>query len=236
MNTADIGRTMTMKMSDLIHVNYHFLLVLKRLNIGLGFKEKSVAEVCLEHNIPPEFFSMLVRLQLDGRVPTIYNVKRDYFRCLVLYLKNSHDFFIREKLPYINNLIGRYCAATNYDAQGLLEKFWREYANEVNNHMEYENSTVFPLIYSIYDKPERAEFDSHLIRQFELNHDDIAEALLDLKNLLIKYFPKSKNEDLRNEIIMELFELEADLQNHQQVENQILIPMVKHYSLHTQKE
>ncbi len=235
MKITNDGRLLDMKMSDLIHLNYHILLVLQRLNIGLGFKEMSVAEVCRNHGVAPEFFSMLVRLQLEERVVVATPIRRDYFSHLLLFLKNSHDFFIREKLPYINTLIGRYSSAMEHEAQGLLENFWSEYANEVKSHMEYEDSIVFPLIYSIYEQVEGTRVDTQLIHQFEVTHEDIAEALFDLKNLLIKYFPKTQNEALRNHIIVELFELEADLQNHQQVENLILLPMVMQYSLELQK-
>ena len=41
----------SMKLADLIELNYSLLIVLSRLGISLGFGENTVAEVCRSHGI-----------------------------------------------------------------------------------------------------------------------------------------------------------------------------------------
>ncbi len=216
-----------LKMSDLINKNYRLLLVLQRLNIGLGFKDLSVEEVCREHGIAPGFFCILVKLYNEGKVLITSPVERRYFPNLVLFLRNSHDYFLKEKIVEIDAAIKDFSASLEHGGHGLLERFWSEYAREVEKHMGYENRQVFPLIISLYEQKSFPLEGLQFIQQFEENHDDIAEALMDLKNLLIKYFPLTEKERNRHRILKDLFELEEDLQLHQQVENFVLIPLVK---------
>ncbi len=44
------------KMSDLATPHFRILLVLNRFGIGLGFGEKTIAEVCNENNVDVETF------------------------------------------------------------------------------------------------------------------------------------------------------------------------------------
>jgi regulator of cell morphogenesis and NO signaling len=61
------------------------------------------------------------------------------------------------------------------------------------------------------------------------HHDDIQEKLDDVKKLLIEHLPQKADNNLRRKILFALFDLDADLQTHSKIENEILIPQVEQF-------
>jgi regulator of cell morphogenesis and NO signaling len=219
----------TIKMAELIHLNPHFLHILARLGVKLGFEDKNVEAVCSMHSINLGFFLSLARLHLGGLANIEEPTSKQQLTQLIGYLKESHSYYLSIKLPQLKLLIAAFAETVERAPKELLNKFWTDYENEVREHMWYENNTIFPLVEQVVAGADaRSKLGS--FEQFEENHEDIAEALLDLKNLLIKYFPPTEKEEARRAILLELFDLEADLKYHQEIENSLLVPMVKHYT------
>ena len=112
----------------------------------------------------------------------------------------------------------------------LVEKFFDTYFNEVKEHLEYENTIVFPYILELYSKTENllvpAKQAKYSVKEYKDQHNDIEEKLDDLKNLLIKYLPQKNDQSLRRKLLLSLYELEYDLNIHSQIEDLILIPLV----------
>ena len=59
------------KMADMIACNHSLLIILPRMNIPLGFGEKSIAEVCKSQNISVNFFLLICNIYtFDKYLPT----------------------------------------------------------------------------------------------------------------------------------------------------------------------
>ncbi len=65
------------------------------------------------------------------------------------------------------------------------------------------------------------------IDDFEADHDNVEDKLFDLKNILIKYLPLPVDYQLCHAILVELFKLESDLNDHARIEDKVLVPKVK---------
>ncbi|MBN1951178.1 MAG: LuxR family transcriptional regulator, partial [Bacteroidales bacterium] len=52
--------TASMKMAELIHQNYLLLPILNRFDIQLGFKDRTIREVCESEGINTDFFLVIV--------------------------------------------------------------------------------------------------------------------------------------------------------------------------------
>ncbi len=50
---------------------------------------------------------------------------------------------------------------------------------------------------------------------------------MDLKNIIIKYLPASKQQQIRYKLLKELVVLENDLHDHARIEDLVLVPKVK---------
>ena len=54
------------KMISIIRSNYELLPVLNRFGLKLGFKDKTVKEICEENYINPDFFLAILKLAISG--------------------------------------------------------------------------------------------------------------------------------------------------------------------------
>jgi regulator of cell morphogenesis and NO signaling len=74
----------------------------------------------------------------------------------------------------------------------------------------------------------KGEIDSHYsISVFQDRHNEIDSKLVELKNILIKYYPAKGNNHLLTEVLFDIFSCEIDLASHNQVEDYLFIPAVE---------
>jgi regulator of cell morphogenesis and NO signaling len=230
-HTGEFLITGDLRMADTIHINQRLLLVIERFGISLGFGDKSIAEVCAKHQLNTSFVLLVLNVFNDHSFSVNELLSKEYIPGLIDYLKNGHRYFLMDKLPYINELIDRFIEKTENPDSRLLRAFFKEYMNEVIEHMNLEERTVFPYILTLFGKIKGQKVNEELLRyqidDFIDNHSNIEEKLDDLKHLLIKHFPPTKDRFYRNQILFELFDLEYDLNDHNGLEERILTPIVR---------
>lgn len=224
-------------MAEVIHQNYHLLTIIDRFGIKLGFGDKTVGLVCNENNINPDFFIEIIN---SYNFPN-YFPKRELqgFPCnmIINYLRKSHQYYLSKNIPKIQSLLIKLPQITpdeNIQSLQLLDKFFTEYRNELNIHIHREEQRVYPYVFEVENayvsrqaSPEIMDkIQSYSIRNYKNEHDNIEDKLLDLKNILIKYLPVPVDADLCQEILIELFRLETDLNDHTRMEEKILVPKV----------
>ena len=210
------------RMSDLVCDNYPVLLVMSRFGIALGFGDKSIGEVCRENGVHTETFLAVVNLLLDeGDVDDYKNVISA--GALLEYLHNSHDYFLNFRLPAIRCNLLNAIDGGEKDISIAILRFFDEYVAEVQKHMRYEESTVFPYVNSLLAgvKP-----DMYNIAIFRKRHDQVEAKLTELKNILIKYYPASSSNEL-NSVLFDIFTCEQDLASHKYIEDYLFIPVIQ---------
>lgn len=212
------------KMSKLLFRHHQLILALERFGIKLGVKEKTIEEVCNDFNISSNVFLLVANLYNNISHKYEFNFSTSDIRQIVNYLTNSHSYYSKEVFPEIIQNIHLMCASSNKPELLMVEKFFNEYKNEVDNHFDYENNTVFPYIMHLIDDKKE---EGYSVIEYREHHDDIQEKLDDLKRLLIEHLPQDANNSLRRKILFALFELDFDLQVHSKIENEILIPQVE---------
>ncbi len=225
----------SMKMADVIHLNYYLLSVFYRFNIGLGFGEKSVEQVCNQNHVNTDFFLEIANAFID----------RDYFpsdelqnfplSVIVDYLRATHRYYTEEKIPELTNLLQTLINNVNQSGLTMIFRFFEEYLDEFNKHIEREENKVYPYVLQLETDFNRKKttktflnkYNEYRIQNYEQDHDDIEEKLFDLKNILIKYVPAMDNYHLVHQILSKLFRLEKDINDHSHIEDKVLIPKVK---------
>ena len=225
--TTDTDRIVfseSMKLADLIEVNYQLLNVLSRLDIGLGFGDLSISEVCSRQGIDVRSFLLICDVYTyDDYVPSSEVLASASPATIVDYLHNSHAFYLFKEFASLEKNIKAMVEPCDERQKMIVGKFFTDYKRQVENHFAYEESVVFPYVRALI-KGEQHE--SYTIEQFEENHSNIDETLNDLKNIVMKYLPETCDDVLRNEVLYKIFSLEADLARHTIIEDMILIPMV----------
>jgi len=216
------------KMVNLVRKNYKLLPVLNRFGISLGFKDKTVAEICEEKNVEINFFLAIIN--------TYHN--EDYFPrqellsfsplLIIRYLKETHQYYINYVLPKLEKQLDTLISGCSEQCEELsmIDAFYKRYKKELLNHLEEEEEKVFPYAKALVNQTDVEKFN-YKIKEFEKEHTNVEEQLNDLKNLLLKYLtPVYKDNDC-NEFLTTLFKFEKDITDHARIEDAILVVQVE---------
>lgn len=238
-NKINIGNMMIgkkSKLSEIVNKNVHILPYLRRLGLKLGFGDKTIEEICNSYKINIEFFIELIQLiikKYDFNPKYINNFETNL---TIDFLRKSHNSYLCESLPKIKQLIMNLheTESERIEDTKIMIKFFSVYEKEFQEHLNYEDSMIFPYILEIELKfknkltdPEiKTLIKENTIKNYIKQHESLNEQLNDLKNLLIKYFQPFENELLTQSLIYAIYDLERDLKYHELIENQILFPQV----------
>lgn len=225
-----------MKMADVIHLDYLLLPIIGRFGIDLGFGNKTVKEICLEKDINISFFLEIMN-SYHNQDYFIEDQFQNYpLTLIVAYLKNTHFYYINTKIPELEQMVQQFIDSSSEENKAnnkLIADFFEEYKLELIRHLKHEENTVFPythtleaalgkgipveLVKKIREMPFRDDDD---------DHGKLEEKLFDLKNLIIKFLPPVKRKDIMEKLLIELYRLEDDLNDHSRIEDKVLIPKV----------
>jgi regulator of cell morphogenesis and NO signaling len=231
--------TESTKMADLIHDNYLLLPILNRFDIHLGFGDRTVAEVCSLQEVNVVFFLEIINSFNDHDYFPQTHLQSFPLKLIINYIQKSHKYYVEYKIPQIETLInqlGFLADLKTKNAFHLIEKFYKEYKEELIEHIQNEEKNIYPYVLSIDEAFLSGKIEESLknrIKEYSINkyakeHNNIEDKLYDLKNIIIKYLPPSNDYTLSNTLLVELFRLERDLNDHSRIEDKVLIPKVQH--------
>ena len=208
------------RMRHLIKSETSLLMVMSRFGISLGFGEKTVREVCVEHNIDPDTFLCLANYISSRK----YDCKKLSLPSLISYLKQAHSYFLEFKLPMIrrNLLEAIDCSGTD-EIAFLILKFYDEYVTEVRRHMEYENEVVFTYVESLISG---TLINDYRIEDFARKHNHIESKLKELKDIIVRYYTQKDN-NLLYSVLFDIINCAQDLDTHCSVEDSLFVPAVE---------
>jgi regulator of cell morphogenesis and NO signaling len=214
------------KMSDLINENHSLLLVISRFGVSLGFGNHTVKEVCESNGIDCKTFLVVVNFLSEANFEVDYDFEDVSVVSIIEYLKNAHIYFLDFKLPIIRKKL---IEAVNNQSESIpyesiFLRFFDEYVSEVGKHMEYENKVVFPYALKVLSGKNDSRYS---ITVFQDRHNEIDSKLVELKNILVKYFPAKVSNYLLTEVLFDILSCEIDLATHNQVEDYLFIPTVE---------
>ena len=177
------------KMADVIHSNYLLLPVINRFGIHLGFKDKTIADICNENKIDINFFLAIINTFSFTEYFPESELRSFSSELIVDYLRKSHHYFIKTSLPKIEYLLNNLVSSSNSEDLKVIKSFYKKYKEELLEHIRDEEENTFPYVLDlqkVYDRnvqplPERiAEYSIH---SFEKEHTNVDEKLFDLKNI-----------------------------------------------------
>ena len=206
---------------DLVEEDFNILPILSRFSMPLGVGNKSIGEVCAEAGVDSETFLLVVNFILSGVIPPD-KASLEAAISIVDFLHNSHDYFLAYKLPHIRQNLINALDPTHDDINPAIISFFDNYVTQVSNHFSYEEDHVWPYVRSLGS----SESDTiYSIATFSQHHEEISERLNELKNIILRYYTTSMP-DKMYDVLVDLYNCEADLSSHHDIENHILVPMV----------
>jgi regulator of cell morphogenesis and NO signaling len=214
-----------MKLADLISANHSLILMLPRFGISLGFGDRRVTEVCARYGVPVDFFLLICNVySFDSFLPDEREVISTDMSQLIPYLRASHHYYLKERLPHIEQHLNRIADHINEKYGRVLKRFFAGYGNEVSEHFLYEEETVFPYIEGLVaGRP----CGTYRIHDFEKVHNNIEDKLNDLRQIIFKYLPENVPRGDSIGVVFDIFQLSSDLHKHSLIEEKVLVPYVK---------
>ncbi len=214
--------TSKQKMAELLISSPRLLTLFERLEIRLGFGERSVEEVCAERGISAQLFVALCNISVaDDFIPSVELLDVTDLREVVSYLGLSHRYYTERYLPTLHQHIHLMAADLDSRQQELINSFYDDYEAEVLKHFRYEDEVVFPYIEGLLSDSPAA----YSIADFADNHSDIDEKLSDLLNIIIKYLPEPSSGSASHDVLRDIFFIEEELTRHTLIENRLLVPL-----------
>lgn len=218
-----INRTFTAHdtIIDLVEEDFNILPILSRFSMPLGVGNKTIGEVCAEAGVDADIFLLVVNFILSGIIPSD-KASAKAAVSIVDFLHNSHDYFLAYKLPHIRQNLINALDPAHADINPAIISFFDNYVNQVENHFNYEEKHVWPYVRSLDSKERNPAYS---IATFSQHHDEISEKLNELKNIILRYYTTSMPDKMYDALV-DIYNCEADLSSHHDIENFILVPMV----------
>lgn len=214
--------TSSMKLADLIAANHNLILMMPRFGLPLGFGNKTVKEVCDEHDIPDDFFLLICNIYTyDDYLPDTDELSQTDLRQLVPYLQASHHYYIEQRLPHMERHLHNIADLLDGKLRKVLYDFFAKYQQDLADHFAQEEQKLFPYIEQVRRGEKIAQ---KLINYFIESHNNIKDTLDDLMQILYKYLPNSTMSEDLSELVFGILQLSEDLAKHAVIEERLLMP------------
>lgn len=193
-------------------VEEQILQLMNRFGISLGVGELTIAAACNEHNVDCNTLLATINYAINREIPEQTSI---HIPTLHRYLENAHTYFLKFQLPRIRQelLEAINLAHNNSQIPLLIIKFFDEYAQEIRTHIDHETE--------------------HSYEQHARDDEHIANKAHELKNLIIKYFPRENNQDNPEQMrllyaaLHDLRHFENELALHCAIEDDIMLPAIR---------
>ena len=187
------------------------LQLVQRFGIPFGVGDKSIETICQENGVDCTTLLAVVNFAINGEYQYTPKIEITTLR---QYLENAHIYFMDFQLPRIRQLLleAINLAGADNKVPLLIVRFYDEYVEEIRAHIQHENECAFE---------HHATDDRH-----------IAAKAIELKNLIIKYYPHNDKQNQQNQeqnrllyaVLHDIYHFENELALHCAIEDEILLP------------
>lgn len=187
------------------------LQLIQRFGIPFGVGEKSIETVCHENDVDCTTLLAVVNFAINGEYQYTPKINVATLR---QYLENAHTYFMDFQLPRIRQMLleAINLAGSDNKVPLLIIRFYDEYVEEIRAHIQHENECAFE---------QHATDDQH-----------IAAKAIELKNLIIKYYPHNDMANQQSQeqnrllyaVLHDIYHFENELALHCAIEDEIMLP------------
>lgn len=187
------------------------LQLIHRFGIPLGVSDKSISSICRENGVDCTTLLAVVNFAINHEYQKSNKIDIPTLR---QYLENAHTYFMDFQLPRIRQMLleAINLAGNDNKIPLLIIRFYDEYVEEIRAHIQHENEFAFEF---------HPTDDQH-----------IAAKAIELKNLIIKYYPHNDKATLQTQeqnrllyaVLHDIYHFENELALHCAIEDEIMLP------------
>lgn len=218
---------------DIARKNLHVAQVLH--NHGIEYckvANKTIVTVCRELNVPIDNLLSELNDANEKQQNEQSFVSKMKIEALTDYIETYHHKFTRQQLSSIGSNLKRLDSAypNRFPELSLIKETFEEMAGHLTNHMEREESLLFPyirnVVYGLNHMVGNHAYETieNPINMFMKDHNTEAKCLRTLTRLT-QHYTKTKYEGLKLADTYEAMkQLEVDLYIHITLEKNVLFP------------
>ncbi|MBF6627157.1 MAG: response regulator transcription factor [Proteiniphilum sp.] len=186
-------------MADVLLEHNELIPVLNRFGIRLGVGDKTVLDLCEEHQLNPDFILTVLNVYLDESYIPDASLALFDTGLIADYFHHTVENYIHELVPNIEKHLNAFIAISGAENKelGMLRLLFLKFKERMTRYLQ-----------------KVADFKEEL--PDELLHD--------LKNILIKHLSKEYNQNLIYAIVFSVHSLEKDLAAHNRLRSKVLRP------------
>ena len=213
------------RLCDAILHDTSLIPVVARFGITLGMGEKSIATICLEHNLDADFFVTILNTYINEDFFPEKRLQSFCIENIIDYLTKTNLYYRRFQLPNIERHFARWVELSNSaeNNMALVYQYFGTVRHELQARLDSDANDWFPRL------RERVKTHGESI-QIEASHplvatDTVEEKLNDLLSLIVKHLTGDYDINLCHAVIFALTSLRDDIRQHNRIRNRILRPV-----------
>jgi len=223
------------KIQDIVGENYIFASVLHYFGLKFyDYSDKTLEQVCQQKGLSVDKVVESLESAVNDAAAPRFDLPSYPVELLVEYLKHTHHTFVKQRLPYLVDIIGN-CKSKDpvygqlmEDLRFVLPLFIEDFIK----HIYEEEDELFQYIL-LLNKAENGHLDMYRLFQsmdkYQLQEHALEHHIHEDEMAGIRRITNNYNltfcEDLHIKVVFsELQRFEKDLKTHAKIENEILFP------------
>ncbi|NQV53358.1 MAG: hypothetical protein HQ500_09255 [Flavobacteriales bacterium] len=172
-----------------------------------------------------QFVVDLINFYTEPKAAQIGQFKQYSLGVIMDYLRRTHEFYSLRMLPRMEMAIQSIQQTfSDHPIVGILDHFYKNYQNELLEHIELEENRLFPYAEELYDGKFSSDYS---IKEFVRHHNhNIEDHLQDVLKLIEEDYPEVSRSFAYRSFKLLLNQFKADLKIHHLIEESIFLPKV----------
>ncbi len=221
-----------MSMSGVLEENTSLIPVVNRLGIRLGLQDKTVREVCEDHQIDTDFLLAIINTFLNEEYFPEKRLQAFHVSQIIDYLNKTNQYYLKFQLPNIARHLDSFlsCSEPNNATLNLIAKFFQSFKEHLTEQIRKDETEWFPYCLELSRQLKKSISTGRgkigSVPKQETSGDSMEAVLADLKSIMIKHLSGDFNENLCYAVIFAVSSLEKDIMQHNRIRFRILSPIV----------
>ena len=221
------------RIADLIDDNYAFAAVLYYFGIGFyDYDQQTLEQACAERGLKVQQVVHSLESVYEQSPEQSLSLGAYPVELIIAYLKHTHFFFVKERLPYLSKLIHNLPATDHSDVVEDLRFVFPLFVEDLIHHIYQEEDELFSYILSLNKARQNPNLPAQLyydmekysIQDFAVHHDADDDDMEGIRHITGGYQTDHIDSLHLRVVYAELQQFERELKIHASVENEILFP------------
>lgn len=215
------------RLCDAILRDTSLIPVMARFGVSLGMGEKTIAQVCNDHNLDVDFFITILNTYINEDYFPEKHLQSFYIGSIIDYLTQTNAYYSRFQLPNIERHFVRLIELSGKESNNLerVYRFFITVRDELLMRIDSDHKQWFPQLQLQLDacnEPLQISPDADMQPT-----DTVEEKLNDLLSLIVKHLTGNYDINLCHAVIFAITSLRNDIEQHNRIRNRILRPVAK---------